>query len=310
MTPTSEPEPGSSSGERGAMLPDAGAGLAYGTDAMSGPAADPVFAPPVVPASLIPAQPTTPVEGPPPEPTPSIPRRRRPRPKLRLLAALTLIVVGIGGLGWGGFSAAKELTRKASKAEVAAALAKELATRWQRLPAGTIFPATVTYYNSNNDRTVAALVGIAPRISCKDAVGPSTAQRIDELGCSTMLRATYVSASGTLAATVAIGVMPTPAAAENAWRHLHPMIVSQGLRTVAFRGTITSDFGVAQRGAAGFENDGTYIYLYTAGYTLGIPGAVARVSPELAQMGSGILTVLETNMAAHGKPCSMRDITC
>jgi hypothetical protein len=219
-------------------------------------------------------------------------------------------VLGIGGLGWGGFSAAKELTRKATKAEISAALAREIATRWQRLPAGKIFPATVSYQDSEGDDANATLVGIAPRIVCKDAVGPNVAQRLDSLGCSTMLRATYADQSGSLATTVAIGVMPSSDAAERAWQSLNPINPAQGLHAVAFSGTIVRNFGDAQRGAAGMDRNGPYVLLYTAGYTDGVPGRAARANPELAPLGSGVLTAIEYALLGHGSPCSMKDIKC
>jgi len=53
----------------------------------------------------------------------------RPRRTGRLVALVTLIVLGLGAIAGGGIALRHELTRAATRAEVAAALAAEIGSR-------------------------------------------------------------------------------------------------------------------------------------------------------------------------------------
>lgn len=235
----------------------------------------------------------------------------RPRRTARLLPLVSLVVLGLAGVAGGGIALSAELSRPATKAEAAAALSREIATRWQRLPAGKIFPAEIRYTNAQGNITTASRVGIAPPASCRAALEPGALQEIRALGCTAMLRATYVDASGTLAATVGIGVMASPAAASSAYENLGAPNAQAGLSALGFSGTITDAFGNAGRAVAGVQVfTGPYIFLYTAGYTDGLPGSAARGSDELPTLGSGILDALATALTSHASPCTMKDIRC
>ncbi len=240
----------------------------------------------------------------------------RPRRTGRLVALVTLIVLGLGAIAGGGIALRHELSRAATRAEVAAALAAEIGSRWERIPAGTIFPATVSYQDLAGNTATATLAGIAPRADCQAALEPEAAAQIRALRCTTMLRATYVSAGGALAATVGIGVLPSPAAATAAVGDLLPVKPGSTLYTVPFAGTITTGFTNLARGAAGIQVAGPYLFLYTAGYTDGQPGSAvsggvaAGGSGELQSLGVAILGVAEKALTSHGNPCSMREISC
>jgi hypothetical protein len=275
--------------------------MTYPTEPAQPPATDapPGAAPPEVAAE--PAEPPIP----PVEPPASRGRRRG----VRTVAIVTLVAAGLVGVAGGGTALAREMTRKATKGEAAAALQQEIATRWQRLPAGKIFPATVSYRNAQGDNTTATLVGIAPAATCQASLEPSALQQIQSLGCTTMLRATYTDAAGTLAATVGIGVMPSPGAAGLAQSDLSA-ISSSTLYAVSFSGTLAAGFGNPERGASGAQVVGAYLFVYTAGYTDGMPGAAAGADAELPVLGFGILDALETNLTSHPSPCTMKDIHC
>jgi hypothetical protein len=62
---------------------------------------------------------------------------------VRRLTVLGLIVMGLAGVGGGGWLVYSELARPATHAEVAAAARAEIASRWERLAAGQIFPANI-----------------------------------------------------------------------------------------------------------------------------------------------------------------------
>lgn len=236
---------------------------------------------------------------------------RNPRRAVRLVSLVLLIVLGLAGVAGGTLALGKELTRKATRAEATAAVGSEIATRWRRLPAGKIFPAQIRYLNAEGDFAIATLVGIAPPASCRASLEPSALQRISAFGCVTTLRATYVDASKTLAATAGVVVMASPSAAARAFGALPPLKPGAGLYALPFSGTVADTFGNAQRGAAAAEQtSGPYIFLYTDGYTDGLPGNAAQANPDLVLLGQGILSVVEPTLIGHGAPCTMKDIRC
>ena len=95
----------------------------------------------------------------------------------------------------------------------------ELERRWRALPAGAIFPASVSYsvpytdLNSGSDLTLhARLLSVSGKTTCAAAVSGQAARILGQHGCTDAMRATYVDASGSLVATVAVAVLPDTAA--------------------------------------------------------------------------------------------------
>jgi hypothetical protein len=226
-----------------------------------------------------------------------------------------LVVLGLAGAGGGGAALAHELTRGPTKAEMAAAVQQEIAGRWRRLSAGQIFLPTLSYSSDYGERLTASLVGIAPRAGCAAALDPAMASALGRLGCVTVLRATYLDASGTLAATVGIVVMRSAAAASTA--AVAPDGVpgsppaNAGVRTFSLPGTVADLFGNPQRAVfSTVTSVGPYVFLYASGYTDGRVIGSAASSPALADLGSGLVLDLEAVMASHGSACTMKDIRC
>jgi len=241
-----------------------------------------------------------------PEASPSA-QRRRPR---RVLF-VALITLGVLLIAAGGAALGRELTRKATPAEAAAALQQEIASRWERLPAGKIFPATVSYSDVAGNKMVARLVGIAPPASCRAALAPAGYALVRGAGCETILRATYVDASGALATTVAVAVLRSPPSTVQASNIAAAASPGLGLHAVTFDGTVADQFGDAAGGTEGSALAGSYVLLYTAGFTDGLPGAAAAAQAnELMALGSGIDADIRSILTRHGKPCEMKDITC
>jgi len=206
-----------------------------------------------------------------------------PRRRGGLVVIVALIVVGLAGLLGGGALLAKELTRKATKTEQAAALAKEIASRWQRLQAGKVFPATINYADTAGDGNQVTMTraGIVPQTSCQSALEPTAFQQVRPFGCVAMLRATYVDAVGAHVVTVGVAVFPTADAAFRAQGALEAAGVANGLDAVPVAGTIADSFGNAERGAGDAQFTGSYVLLYTAGYTDGLPASAASTNHEL-----------------------------
>jgi hypothetical protein len=238
---------------------------------------------------------------------PSLPPRRR---RGRLVAVIVLLILAVVCAAGGALTLVRELTRSATKAEIAAAQAEEIATRWERLPAGKIFPARISYQDEEGVTTSATLVGIAPQTSCQAALASAAYTQIRALGCTVMLRATYLDAAGALVTTVGIAPMASVSAASSAQGDLRDQRPRAGLEAVPFAGTMSEDFGEAQRGAAGAEYYGPYLFLYTAGYTDGLPGAAASGNLELGALGDGVLSAIGPVLTSHGNPCSEKDIKC
>jgi hypothetical protein len=255
---------------------------------------------------LDPVDPYLGLSQPEPEASPGV-RRRRPR-RVLFVAFLVLGVLLIAG---GGAALVRELTRAATPAEATAALQQEIASRWERLPAGKIFPATIRYQGAGGNSMLARLVGIAPPASCRAALEPAGYKLVRGLGCSTMLRATYVDSSGALAITVGIAVLRSPAAARQAATVAVSLAPGDGLHAVTFGGTVTDQFGDTARGTQGGLASGPYAFLFTAGFTDGQPStAAAQQGDELQSFGNSMDTGLEVALTGHGKPCNMKDIKC
>jgi hypothetical protein len=134
---------------------------------------------------------------------------------------------------------------------------------------------------------------------------------VRNLGCATMLRATYVDASGALAITVGIAVLRSPAAARQAASVALSLAPGDGLHALTFGGTIADQFSDAARGVQGGVASGPYAFLYTAGFTDGLPStAAAQEQDELQAFGNSLDTSLQVVLTGHGKPCNMKDIKC
>jgi hypothetical protein len=230
----------------------------------------------------------------------------------RVIALVALIVVGVAGIGVGGTLLARELTRGPTSAEKAAALQQEMASRWQRYPAGKIFTPTLAYSTADWGVTFnATLVGIAPAASCAAALDPAMADFLVKYGCVTVLRATYLDYSGTQAVTIGVVVMRTVSGADNAGSHSGSLPASAGVRTFPLPGTVAAGFGDAQRQYFSVVNDlYNYVFLSVVGYTDGRVSGSASSPPSLADLGSGVVSSLDGALTYPGSACAMKDIRC
>ncbi len=233
---------------------------------------------------------------------------RRARWHAPLLVVLAL--AGVAGLAVGGFALHAELTRRATAAEAAAAGRAEIATRWQRLPAGRLFPASISYLSPGKQRTTALRVGIAPATSCAAGLDAPAEQIVRPHGCRTVLRATYSDASGSLAVTVGIVVLPSTAAAQSAASGMTIQPPPAGVRAVSFPGTRTAGYGEAQRGwFHAVAANGPYVFLYAAGFTDGRQG-IGELTTGPGHLANAVLSRLITELTGGGAPCSRADIRC
>ena len=201
--------------------------------------------------------------------------RRRRRGLFFLLLALALagLAAALAGL------VVQILPRTFSAAQKQQIMAWEMGKRWRQWPASEIFPPAIHYripalaLSGPRGLTLAARrAGIASQASCPAATDPAAAQVLLSHGCSAVLRATYTDATQSLAVTVGVAVLPSPAAARAAQRDL-PSIngirLTPGLRAVPFPDTLVARFGDRQRQLAWDRAAGPYLVLATVGYADG-----------------------------------------
>jgi hypothetical protein len=203
----------------------------------------------------------------------------------RRAAALVALVLGLAGLAVSAFGMATQLLpRQFSAAQQQEIENWEIASRWQQLPAGRIFPASVSYQLSASllqDATALNLtalrVSIAPQSGCGPDVTTSAAAAVLRRdGCRAVLRATYVDSTWSYVTTVGVAVLPTAAAAEKASRSLsQPRLTAAdnattvrlpvGILVVRYHGRAAAMFNYSRQFSASFAK-GPYLVMYAAGY--------------------------------------------
>jgi hypothetical protein len=201
--------------------------------------------------------------------------RRRHRGLFLLLLALALAGLAAAMAG----VVVQLLPRTFSTAQKQQIMAWEMGKRWRLWPAGEIFPHTVQYQlpalalSGPAGLTLAAhRAGIASQVPCPAAADPPVAKVLLSHGCTAVLRATYTDATQSLAVTVGIAVLPSPAAARAALRELpgrNGSGLTAGLRAVPFRHTLVARFGNRQRQLSWDRAAGPYLVLATVGYADG-----------------------------------------
>jgi len=191
--------------------------------------------------------------------------------------AVTLLVLGALGffVSVAGL-ASQAMPRKFTTSQQRQITDWEMGKRWRELPAGVIFPASVSYLppvslEAGSSLTLSAQrLGIASQASCAVAADPTAAAVLDRDGCTAMLRATYVDGTGSYVVTVGAAVLPGAARAAAAARAITADGGSDGLgptvHTVRFAGTPSAGFTNGRRQVSGVLSAGTYVVLYTIGY--------------------------------------------
>jgi hypothetical protein len=202
----------------------------------------------------------------------------------------------------------------------------EVMRRWQLMPAGQIFPASVSYQLPSNvlqDATPLSLnafrVSIAPQQSdCAKAVTSAVAgATLRTNGCEAVLRATYVDATRSYVMTVGVAVLPNAAAAASADGGLsQPRLtaahedagigrLSAGVLVVRFGGAGAGRYDYNRQISASFVA-GPYLVMYAAGYSDSRPRVpVANDSysdAEMTSMASGVAHSVANTLAASPAP--------
>lgn len=200
-------------------------------------------------------------------------RWRRGLYLLLLVLALTGLAAALTGV------VVQLLPRTFSAAQKQQITAWAMGKRWRLWSAGEIFPATVHYQipgpalSGPSGLTLTAhRVGIASQAQCRAATDPAAAAVLLSHGCTAVLRATYIDATQSLAVTVGVAVLRSPAAARAALRGLPSTTgghVAPGLRAEPFRRTLVTRFGDRQRQLSWERAAGPYLVFATVGYADG-----------------------------------------
>jgi len=240
----------------------------------------------------------------------------------RRAAALTALALGLAGLVISAFGMATQLLpRQFSAAQQEQIENWETASRWQQLPAGQIFPASVPYQLSAGVLQDAmpldlnALrIGIAPQSGCGAGVTTSAAAAVLRRdGCQAVLRATYVDSTWSYVMTVGVAVLPSAAAAAKASDSLSQTRLTAadnaetgtlpaGILVVRYHGTAAAMFDYSRQISASFAK-GPYLVMYAVGYTDSrprVPVASDHYSyAEMSSLAQGVAHSVADTLAAQ-----------
>jgi hypothetical protein len=222
------------------------------------------------------------------------------------------MVLGLAGLAASAAGIVVQvLPRHFTAAQQQEIIAWEIGKRWRTWPASQIFPAAVPYQLSGfgpdsggSLHLTAHRIGIAGQASCESATDPSVARVLATHGCLAVLRATYQDATGALAVTVGVVVLPGPASA----RASRPALVSAagqafGIRAVPFARTLAAQFGNAQRQLSSVTTAGPYLIMSTVGYADGRRRVQESADPytkdEMLSVEDGIGNLVGARLGAE-----------
>jgi len=247
--------------------------------------------------------------------------------RARRAAAIIALILGLAGFAVSVFGAAVQmLPRHFTASQQRQIEAWEVMRRWQSMPAGQIFPASVSYQLSAKvlQDTVplnlnALRVSIAPQQSdCAKAVTSApAAAALRRNGCEAVLRATYVDATRSYVMTVGVAVLPNATAAASADSGLTtPRLAAArqasaqgrlpaGVLVVRFRGAGAGRYDYSRQISASFTA-GPYLVMYAAGYSDSrprVPVAQDKYSDaEMTSMADGVARTVARTLAAAPAP--------
>lgn len=249
-------------------------------------------------------------------------RPRRGERSRRLAASVALLLGLVGFVVSATGVIIQILPRHFSAAQQRAITSWEISRRWQTMPAGQIFPATVSYQlpatvleDSSPLSLNAQRVSIAPQqTDCAKAVTSAAAgAMLQRDGCKSVLRATYVDATHSYVMTVGVAVMPNDAAATSANSSIDkPQLaasrsgdgtdqLSASVGVVRFGGAAGKLYDYSRQISQSFT-DGNYIFLYAAGYADNRPQVAVGQDPysrdEMTYMAEGVAQSVQGQLAA------------
>jgi hypothetical protein len=241
----------------------------------------------------------------------------------RRLAAAIALILGVAGFAVSLTGVAVQLLPRHFTVEQQRQIqAWEVMRRWQLLPAGQIFPASVSYQLSAKTlqdqdplQLNAFRVSIAPPESdCAKAVTSAAVGAVlRKNGCQAVLRATYVDATRSFVMTVGVAVLPDAAAALSAHAKLATLrlaaarqangasLLPAGVLVLRYGGAGGRTYDYNRQISASFTA-GPYVVMYAAGYSDGRPRVpVSRdeySEGEMTNMAAGVAHKVAHTLAA------------
>jgi len=245
----------------------------------------------------------------------------------RRVAAVIALILGLAGFVVSAIGVTIQLMpRHFSASEQRQIEAWEVMRRWQTMPAGKIFPASVAYQlPAKVLQDVVPLNLSAIRVSiaaqepdCAKAVSSATAgAALRKNGCEGVLRATYVDATRSYVMTVGVAVLPNAAAAASADSELAPPRLTAarkasargglpgGVQVIGFGGAAAGVYDYHRQIAKSFRA-GPYLIMYAAGYADSRPRVPVIDDPysdaEMTSMASGVADSVARTLAAAPAP--------
>ena len=245
----------------------------------------------------------------------------------RRVAAAVALILGVAGFAVSLTGVAVQLLpRHFTVAQQRQIQAWEVMRRWQLLPAGQVFPDSVSYQLSAKtlqDRDPLQLnafrVSIAPQESdCAKAVTSTAAGAVlRKNGCRAVLRATYVDGTRSFVMTVGVAVLPDAASALSARAELSTLrlaaarqagrasLLPAGVLVLRYGGTGARAYDYNRQISASFTA-GPYVVMYAAGYSDGRPRVpVSRdeySEGEMTSMAAGVAHKVASTLAATPPP--------
>jgi type VII secretion-associated serine protease mycosin len=224
---------------------------------------------------------------------------------MRIIACMVAVLLGLAVAVVAGGRAHAELVRKPTPAELSAAAATGTAQRWEREPAGQVFPARIAYTTSLNTTETASRVGIAPAGECAAAVDGTLTNQAQRDGCVAALRADYTDQLRGVVYTLGVLAFGSNARASDFYDNLpSAQYPATGLRALGMPGTAAALFGEAARQLASAQLAGPYVVLAVAGYTDGRPASAAGERRDVVfEPATQLATAVATPLA---KPVAVR----
>jgi hypothetical protein len=242
----------------------------------------------------------------------------------RRTAAVIALAVGLVGLAVSVAGVVIQLLpRQFTASQQHQIMSWEVIRRWQTLPAGQIFPASVPYQLSATvledtaplDLT-ATRISIAPQqANCARAVTSAAAGAVLRRdGCRAVLRATYADTTRSYVMTVGVAVLPTDAAAADADSGLSaPRLaaardaggagrLAAGVTVVRFGGAAAGLYNYNRQISDSFT-DGPYVIMYAAGYSDSRPRVPVSddsySDAEMTSMAQGVARSVADRLTAR-----------
>lgn len=253
--------------------------------------------------------------------------RGAPSGRGRRVAAAIALVLGVAGFAVSLTGVAVQLLPRHFTVEQQRQIqAWEVMRRWQLLPAGQIFPASVSYQLSAKTlqdqeplQLNAFRVSVAPQESdCAKAVTSAAAGAVlRKNGCRAVLRATYADATRSFVMTVGVAVLPDSAAAASVHTKLATLrlaaarqangasLLPAGVLVLRYGGARGRTYDYNRQISASFTA-GPYVVMYAAGYSDGRPRVpVSRdeySEGEMTNMAAGVAHKVAHTLAAPPPP--------